>query len=351
MEIKIAGTLLDVSEDERKLLKATASSDQDVATKHRQALAQVLERAWRAGILEPDTLENIFDTVVLPPGADARFPFDFYSPTDDEAEQFKAFVISKEGAIPQRAIEGDEIYVPTFKIGNAIDWSLDYARDARWDVVARAIEVFTNGFVQRLNDEGWHVVLAAANSNSVVSDSSAAAGVMTVNLVTNLMTSIKRLDGGRKSRVTDIYLSPEAIADIRNLSAFQINDTTNQIGHMKGPNEDMMRMLLNTPEGVPPTIFGIRLNELQELGSPGGTDEEYEDYLETTLGASLAGSDEEFCVALDLAHRDSFVMPIREEMQMFDDPALHRSARAGVYGWMEVGFAALDTRRALLGSL
>jgi hypothetical protein len=44
-------------------------------------------------------------------------------------------------------------------------------------------------------------------------------------------------------------------------------------------------------------------------------------------------------------------MPVREEMQMFDDPTLHRSAKAGVYGWMEIGFAALDTRRAVLGQL
>jgi len=43
-------------------------------------------------------------------------------------------------------------------------------------------------------------------------------------------------------------------------------------------------------------------------------------------------------------------MPIREDMQMFDDPTLHRSGQAGVYGWMELGFAVLDTRRVILGS-
>ena len=43
------------------------------------------------------------------------------------------------------------------------------------------------------------------------------------------------------------------------------------------------------------------------------------------------------------------MMPVREDMQMFDDDALHVSAKMGVYGWMELGFAALDTRRAILG--
>ena len=350
MEIKLGGTMFEVNEEQKNLLKATASKDKAVAEKHSQALAQVLERAWRAGVLHPDMIDNIFDRIPLPAGGDAKFPFDFYAPADEEAERFKAFLVPQEGAIPERAIEGSEIYIPTFKIANSIDWSLDYARDARWDVIARAIEVFTNGFVQRLNDEGWHVVLACAGEHAVTTDSAAAAGTFTVNLVTSLMTAIKRLSGGRGSRVTDIYLSPEGIADIRSLSSFTVEDDANNYGFMKGPHDDLVRTLLSTPEGTAPSLFGVRMHEIQELGAPGGTAEEYQSYLTDTVGVSLPAGDEEFCVALDLASRDSFVMPVREDMQMFDDPTLHRSARAGVYGWMEQGFGCLDSRRALLGS-
>jgi hypothetical protein len=46
---------------------------------------------------------------------------------------------------------------------------------------------------------------------------------------------------------------------------------------------------------------------------------------------------------------DSFVMPIREELQTYEDPALYRLQKAGIYGWMEHGFAVLDPRRILLG--
>ena len=47
---------------------------------------------------------------------------------------------------------------------------------------------------------------------------------------------------------------------------------------------------------------------------------------------------------------DSFVMPVRAPVEIFEDETLHRQRRAGMYGWGEHGFAALDTRRVLLGA-
>jgi hypothetical protein len=44
-------------------------------------------------------------------------------------------------------------------------------------------------------------------------------------------------------------------------------------------------------------------------------------------------------------------MPIKEEVSVYEDPTLHRSRRAGIYGWMEAGVAVLDGRRVLIGSL
>ena len=335
MEITVNGTTLKLDAKQNELLKATASLDPEVSVKHRQALAQVLEQAWRAGVLEPDLLGTIFQRTTLPGGVDAKYPFDFYSPGLEG--EYKGFVVPKEGAIPEKVIEGDEIRVPTYKIANAISWSLDYARDARWDIVARAIEVFTNGFVRKLNDDGWHVILKAASENteSVVFDGAAGAGVFTKKLLLNMMTAIKRQVGGRNARLTDLYLSPEAVADIRNFADSVVGDP-------------YLSQLILQSEDTIPQLYGVRIHELQELG----VGQEYELYLENTLNVAFGGgSDEEFVVGLDLLHRDAFVMPVREEMQMYDDPALHRSMKAGVYGWMEVGFAALDTRRALLGSL
>jgi hypothetical protein len=41
----------------------------------------------------------------------------------------------------------------------------------------------------------------------------------------------------------------------------------------------------------------------------------------------------------------------RGEMETFETgEQLHRQGRAGYYGWMRVGFAGVDNRRAILGS-
>jgi hypothetical protein len=343
MKKSVSQTLLtQITDEDRELLRMTASPNRKVAGQHRRAMAQVVEGAWRAGVLEPDLLDNIFEQVPLPPGGDAKIPLDFYSPGNEG--QYVAFLMPKEGGIPQQSIEGDELYLRTYKIAHAIDWSLDYARDARWDVVARAIEAYTNGFIRRINDDGWHTVLHNASLNTVQTDANATSGVLSLTLVTTLQTAIKRLTSGRNSRVTDLYVSPEGLADIRNLAAFQVTSVASANRDVVIDDESIRRLILS-PEDTVPTLFGVRIHELQELG----VSQEYETYLTSTLGATHAGK-AEFCVALDLANRDSFVMPVRENMSMFDDPTLHRFGRAGVYGWMEIGFAAIDTRRALLGA-
>jgi len=330
MELKFNNVKVEIKPEDCELLKATARQDAD-AIKHREAFAQVIDRAWRQGVLEPDLIAGIFDRIPLGPGVDAKFPLDFYSPTTEG--RYTAFCVPKEGAIPDRITEGDEIYVPTYKIANSISWSLDYARDARWDIVGRAVQAYTNGFTRKMNDDGWHIILKAASEHAVQQDTAASSGVFTKKLLTTLMTAIKRFTGGRNSRVTDVYLSPEGMADIRNFDYTVVDDLT-------------LRNLLLTPENGVPQFFGVRLHEMEELGYG----QEYQNYLLNTLGVVMPAGDEEFVVALDLQTRDSFVMPIREDMKTFDDPSLHRKMRAGVYGWIEVGFAALDTRRALLGS-
>lgn len=336
MEIVINGQKVEVTEEHKQVLRATAGNDAQAYEMRQKAVAQVLERAWQAGVLEPDLLGNIYNRVFLPAGIEAKFPLDFYAPENEGA--YVAFVLPKEGAIPDRVIEGDEVRVNTYKVGNSISWSLDYARDARWDVIARAIEVFTNGFVRKLNDDGWHVVLAAADegTSSQVDDGEGAttAGTFTKQLLLNLMASIKRRTGGRNSRLNDIYLSPEAINDIRNFDNTQIDEVSR-------------RELVTAGEDTIPRLYGVRLHEMLEFG----TGQEYELFLSSTLSRAHTNSKVQYVIGLDSIHRDAFVMPVREEMKMFDDDNLHRSMKAGVYGWMELGFANLDTRRAIVGQL
>ncbi len=316
----------------KKLLKLTASQDYDVARKAMHALAQGLEEPLRQGILEEGTLADIYAEIELEGGAESKFSLDFIAPGTEG--DFVAFTIPDQARIPQRHVEGSEIWVPTFRVANSIDWSLSYARDARWDVVSRATEVLAEGITERLNDDGWHVILASAASRGiVVQDDAAVAGEFTRRLANRLKTVNKRVAPGPGFTITDLYMSPEAFEDIREWDNTEVDELTR-------------REIFTDVDGGLAGIYGIRLHELKKLG----VGQAYQDFITTNLGVAVPSGDEEFVVALDLTRRDSFVEPIRSRVEVFEDQWLHREQKAGLYAWTERGFAALDNRRALFGS-
>jgi hypothetical protein len=278
----------------------------------------------------------------LAQSATPEFPLDFLAPGTEK--DFVAYTIPNHGYIPERHVESDYVMVPTYDIGASIDYLLKYARDARWDVVGRAMEVLEAQFVKKMNDDGWHTILAAGyDRNIVVFDSDAAVGQFTKRLVSLMKTVMRRNGGGNsasnnRGQLTDLYVSPEAMEDIRNWGVDQVDETTR-------------REIYTAADGSLNRVFGINLHDIDELGEG----QEYQLYYTSTLGGSMPQSspntDVEVVVGLDLRKRDSFVMPVREEVQIFEDNTLHRQKRAGFYGWAEQGFAVLDNRRVLLGSL
>lgn len=329
------------TEGMKKLLRQSGSYNKEEALAAQRELAVALETPLRKGVLLGDILGGIYETIVLDQSATSEFPLDFLAPGTEK--DFVAYTIPNHGYIPERAVEGDYVMVPTYDIGSSIDWTLKYARDARWDVVGRAMEVLEASFVKKLNDDGWHTLISAAfDRNVVVLDSDAAAGQFTKRLVSLLKTVMRRNGGGNstsnnRGQLTDLYISVEAMEDIRNWNVDQIDEVTRREIFVSGDDDD----------AVMNRIFGVNLHVLDELGEG----QEYQLFYDNELSGALPGGDVELVVGLDLRKNDSFVMPVREQVQIFEDDNLHRQKRAGLYGWAEQGFAVLDNRRVILGSL
>jgi len=329
--------LIKLTPEQIALLRATASDNVQVAMAAQKALAAALSEPLRQGIFDEDNLGGIFRREVLAPGAQANYPLDFVRPGTEDLD-FTAITLPKQGKVPERHVEGDELWVPTFQIANAIDWSLRYARDARFDVVGRAIRVYQMGFVRKINEDGWHTLLAAADARGlVVADTGAAAGQFTKELVSRMQTAMTRNAGGngQAGMLTDLYMSMEAMEDLRAWDISEIDEVTR-------------REILTSAGRNLANLYGTTLHFMTEYG----VGQEYQTYLDTTLGRSVTAvsADQEFVVGLDLSTNDSFVQPIRQELQTFEDDSLHRQQRAGIYGWMEHGFAVLDNRRVILGT-
>ena len=327
------------SEDLTDLLVRSGSNEKTQSLEANAQFAKALELPLRQGVLNGDILDGIFEPVRLSESATPEFPLDFLSPGTEK--DFVAYTIPNHGYIPERHVEGDYVMVPTYDVGASIDYLLKYARDARWDVVGRAMEVLEAQFTKKMNDDGWHTILAAGvDRNIVVFDDDAANGQFTKRLVSLMKTVMRRNGGGNSSSnnrgaLTDLYVSPEAMEDIRNWGVDQVDEVTR-------------REIYTAGDGAVNRVFGINLHDLDELGAS----QEYDTFFGTQLaGTKPTGHNTEIVVGLDLRKRDSFVMPIRQEVQVYEDDSLHRQKRAGFYGWAEQGFAVLDNRRVLLGSL
>ena len=320
-----------------ELLTRAGSMNREESLGATRELAKALELPLRKGVMSGDILDGIFEPIRLAPGATSEFPLDFLAPGTEK--EFVAYTIPNHGRIPERHVEGDYVMVPTYDVGASIDWLLKYAREARWDVVGRAMDVLQGSFVKKMNDDGWHTLISAgADRNVMIYDGDASAGQFSKRLV-SLMKVIMRRNGGGNStsinrgELTDLYLSPEGIEDIRNWGVDEVDPVTS-------------RELIGADGGLLTRIFNVNLHTLDELGES----QEYQNFYTQDLSGSFPGTKAELVVGLDLRNRDSFVMPVRAPVEVFEDDTLHRQRRAGLYGWAEHGFAALDTRRVLLGA-
>jgi hypothetical protein len=322
-----------------ELLKLSGSSEKGVALDAQREIAKALELPLRKGVLLGDVVTSIFETIAMEPGTTTEFPLDLLAP--GEEDQYVAYTNPGHGRIPERHVEGDYVMVPTYGISSSIDFLLRYAREARWDIVGRALQVLEASFVKKINDDGWHTLLAAAvDRNILVYDSDAAAGQFTKRLVSLMKTVMRRNGGGNtaslnRGRLSDMFLSPEGLEDIRNWGIDQVDEVTRR------------EIYVSSDDGAPLTrIFGVNLHDLDEFGEG----QEYQLFFDVDLAGGLESSDKELVIGLDLGSTDSFIMPMKQEIQIFEDDTLHRQQRQGYYGWAELGFAVLDNRRVIAAS-
>lgn len=321
------------------LLRKSGDADINVAQAAQREFAKALELPLRKGVLVGNILGNIFETINVEAGSTTEFPLDLVSP-GLEGEHV-AYTNPGHGRIPERAVESDYVMIPTYNIASSVDYLLRYAKEARWDVVGRAMQVMEAGFVKKMNDDGWHTLLAAGvDRNILVYDGDATAGLFSKRLVSLMQTVMRRNSGGNsasvgRGRLTDMYVSPEALEDVRNWGLDQVDEVTRR------------EIYTASEDGAPITrIFGVNLHDLDELGEG----QEYQTFFTSELSGNVQSSDLELVVGLDQSSNDSFVMPVKEQLQVYEDPSLHRQQRAGYYGWAEMGFGVLDNRRIILGS-
>lgn len=319
------------------LLKQCGHRSEKIALPAQEQFTQALTTPLRQGIFAGNVFEGVFEMPRYEPGVSIEYPLDLVAPGTEK--DYVAYTIPSQGRIPERNIEGDYVMITTYEVGSSIDWLLKYARDARWDIVARAMQILEATVVKKRNDDAAHTLLTAAvDRNIVVFDGDAQIGQFTKRLV-SLMKLVMRRNGGgnsssiRRGKLTDMWVSPELHEGMRNWGVDQVDEVTRREIYLAG-------------DGTLSRIFNVNLHDVDEFGEG----QEYQLYFQNELGGAMASGDVEIVMGMDLEKNDSFINPIRADWEQFADPTLHRQRRMGFYGWGEWGYACLDGRRILLGS-
>lgn len=325
--------------EETALLVRCGHADPNVAMAAQHEFAEALTLPLKQGVLKGDILANIYEGETFLPGQATEYPLDFLTPGTES--EFIAYTVPYTGRIPNRHIQGDYLTVPTFRVANSIDWDIRYSENARWPVVGRAMNVLEAGFTLKANLDGWHTILAAAAGRNLVGwDDYATAGLFTKRLVQILENLMRRRAGGNGSSVgrgklTDLFVSLECHGDVLSWDLTQV------------PEAIRTQIWTNWGNGGLSKIGPVLLHDLDELGE----DQEFQTYYTSTLSGTMPSDKVEIVVGLDLENRDSFVNPVRKEIQLFEDMSGHRAGRAGMYGHREHGFGVLDNRRCILGAV
>jgi hypothetical protein len=327
--------ILEPTPEMNQLLVKAGSMNREESLSANTEIAKALELPLRKGLFDGDITSGIYETVKLQTGASPEWPLDFIAPGTEK--NFSAYTIPNHGRIPEKHVEGDYVMIPMYEIGGSIDMLLKYARDARWDVVNRAMTALRAQFTQKINDDAWQTIIAAGvDRNLYVYDADANSGQFTKRVVSLAKTIMRRNSGGNSAStnrglLTDIFISPEGLEDIRNWGIDQVDETTR-------------REIFIAADGAINRIFGVNLHDIDELGEG----QAYQLFYTNQMSGSMASGDVEIAIGLDLSKNDCFVMPVREGLQIFEDETLHRQRRMGWYGWQEHGFAALDSRRTII---
>jgi len=346
------------------LFKATAAINTPEGIMANRAFAAALTTPILQAVERDSIMRQLFAVERLGPGAQASYPI---------AEDFEipVWVLPGLGYVAQNFIEGigEEVYVPTFTIDASGDWKLTYARDSRIDIPARAAEKAAKAISDYEEESGWRVILPAATSRFngkgllgsrpapiyEINPASTGAGYLSKELINKMIVGFKRI--GRT--LTDLYVSPEDAADIREWTDTDIDPVTRrEIFQACGMG----------------SLWNVALHERQHLGATGlyningtavdTTESSYGKFVATNNAYNAYNIDNANCTAadgtvyelgetqiigFDLSVNDSLVMPIRKEYEAHDDPTLLRVQKAGFFGWEEIGFACLDPRMLGMG--
>ena len=345
MKLKLKNT-----PEQVELIKAMGSRDTTVAREASEAFAAFIGPVVSKVLMEAGTSSALYSDLPYDEDDNPSIPLDLWS--NEGQDYVTVWSQNVAGGLPTSVVEGfSEMKVSTYRLDSAVSMLKRYARRARLDVVSKAVERMANEVLVKQERNAWAVVLkalASAQTNGQDHIETAEGATLILRDLSNLLTKVKRINtsyakGSTTSSygVTDLFISPEVMGDIREFAYNKVGTADTDLP--AGVREEIYR------GAGAKEIFGISLHELVELGANG----KYNVLFDSFYGAAPTNfdpSEDQILVGVDLT-KDAFVRPVARNSEtggtftaVPDDQFVSRSEKIGFYGSLEEGRVCLDGR-------
>jgi len=362
-----------------ELIKAMGSKDPAVAREASEAFAAFLGPVVRQVLMQANTSAGIYTDAPYDEDDNPSYPLDLYY--NEGANVVQVWSQSMAGGLPTSHISGlEEMKIATYRLDSAVSMGKRYARKARLDVVSKAVERMANEVLVKQDRNAWAVILKAlaeastgGNKHLLTSQSSPgtspAVSQFVLEDLNDCMQRLARINesyaGGTPAEayskgLTDLYVSPKVMADIRAFSYNAVGGST--AGQAATDLPDQIRSDIYRAAGAG-SIFGVNIHQLLELGPS----EKYQTLLNTFTGSTqyptidgttgaafVVDADDSTIIGIDNS-KGAFVRPVArgeggETFTAVPDDQFYaaRMEKMGFYGFLEEGRVCLDAR-AIVG--
>jgi hypothetical protein len=267
-----------------------------------------------------------------------------------------------------------ELKISTYRLDSAVSLLRRYARRGRLDVISKATERMAQEILVKQERNAWAVVLKAlgeathGGNKHVIA--AGAESVFQLDDLNRLMTRMRRLnesfangtpDAAYSTGITDLYISPEMLEQIRAF-AYQPMNTKGANGTAVAANNAGIALPDNVREGIfraagVQELYGVNLVEMNEFGIGKKYNVLFDEFDAGNIAPDgsggahgfVVGSDE-ILVGLDNS-KGSFIRPVALQHEsngsftaLADDQWSARSEKMGFYGFLEEGRVCIDSR-------
>ena len=361
-----------------ELIRAMGSRNNVVAAEAAEAFAAFLGPVVLQVINQAGTAGAIYTDAPFDEDDSPSYPLDLYY--NEGVNTVQVWSQNMAGGLPTSHTSGlSELKIATYRLDSAVSMGKRYARQARLDVVSKAVERMAQEILVKQERNAWAIILKAlaegttsASSGSlqhvVKTEGSAAVTHFQLQDLNDIMTRMKRLNesfaGGTPANpysrgITDLYCSPERMANIRGFAYNAVGGSTAGMSVTDLPAG--VRQEIFDSAGMQ-EIYGVNIVELLELG----VGQKYNTLFDTLAGSTsyldINGANgtaftasDEIMVGIDNS-KGAFVRPVARGAEggstfqaMPDNQfATERADKLGFYGFLEEGRVCIDAR-AIVG--